>query len=308
MSQDPSRDSFPNPQYRGRFAPSPTGPLHFGSLIAAAASYLEARSHDGIWLVRMEDVDELRNVKGAADDILFTLEAYGFEWDESVIYQTQRKQAYEEALSHLVEQDKIYRCVCSRRDLRESAEHGPFGIIYPGFCADKKHAADLEHSLRIRTEHRHIEFNDRIMGEYGHNPKQDIGDFIVRRRDGLFAYQLAVVVDDEFQQINDVVRGFDLLDSTPRQIYLQQCLGYKQPDYAHLPIAINDKGDKLSKQTFAPGIDRKHREHNLVKVLAFLGQQPEPGLEKASLDTVWQWARENWHISTVPAKHKILHP
>lgn len=293
--------------YRGRFAPSPTGPLHFGSLIAAVASYLEAQQQQGAWLVRMEDVDELRNVSGAADDILFTLDAYGFEWDGEVMYQTRRKQAYAEALDKLVDQHLVYRCTCSRRELRENAIMGDYGLIYPGFCEHKDHPAHKEHALRLRTSQQPHEFNDQIMGLFGQNLKQDIGDFIIRRRDGLFAYQLAVVVDDAFQNISHIVRGFDLLDSTPRQIYLQQCLAYPAIEYAHLPIAINAKGDKLSKQTGARGIGKKPDVAMLVDSLKFLGQQPPDNLARASLPTVWQWALENWKLDAVPRQPKILH-
>ena len=305
MSQATDQDTRQQLPYRGRFAPSPTGPLHFGSLIAALASYLEARRHDGRWLVRMEDVDELRNVTGAAEDILFTLEAYGFEWDEQVIYQTQRKQAYQQALESLDAQQRVYRCICSRRELRESAPRGAFGLIYPGYCRHKHHPAHHEHALRVITDDRPIGFDDAIMGPFGHNLEKDLGDFIIRRRDGLFAYQLAVVVDDDYQQITHIVRGYDLLDSTPRQIFLQQHLNYRPIRYAHLPVAVNAHGDKLSKQTGAPPIGRKHPARQLVAAMAFLGQRPEKGLERASVTTFWQWALENWHISKVPAKPHI---
>ncbi|MDH5767143.1 MAG: tRNA glutamyl-Q(34) synthetase GluQRS [Gammaproteobacteria bacterium] len=293
--------------YRGRFAPSPTGPLHFGSLIAAVASYCQARSQKGTWLVRMEDVDELRNVAGAADTILRTLEAFGFEWDESVIYQTQRKDTYEYYLQQLFENNLIYRCTCSRRDLREHATSGNLGLIYPGTCDNKHYSAKIEAALRIRTQDRTIQFNDQIMGDYGHNLKQDLGDFIVKRRDGLFAYQLAVVIDDEFQQITDIVRGVDLLDSTPRQIYLQQSLNFHTPGYAHLPIAVNTLGDKLSKQTGAHGINKRHAVSELVKAMNFLGQTTEPGLENASLNTFWQWSMENWQLARIPDTEKITY-
>jgi len=309
MSQSTDQDNTPSSgPYRGRFAPSPTGPLHFGSLIAALASYLEARRHRGDWLVRMEDVDELRNVKGAADQILFSLDAFGFEWDGDVLYQTRRKQAYQQALEALQEQQLVYRCVCSRRDLRATAASGPLGLIYPGTCRHQRHPEHREHALRVRTTDSSIEFNDRIMGGYGQNLAQQLGDFIIRRRDGLFAYQLAVVVDDEFQRITDVVRGHDLLDSTPRQIYLQQCLGYAALSYAHLPLAVNAQGDKLSKQTHAAPLVDKKPVPQLVAAMAFLGQQLEPGLQRASLQTFWQWALENWHISKVAAKAQILYP
>ncbi len=292
-------------QYIGRFAPSPTGPLHSGSLIAAVASYLQAQTRHGKWLVRMEDVDELRNVKGSADDILRTLEAYGFEWDDKVIYQTQRKDAYREALNQLIKKNLIYRCTCSRRNLKAIAQQGIYGSIYPGICASKKHPENSPHSLRVRTRDQYIEFKDAVMGCYGHNPKHDIGDFIIQRRDGLFAYQLAVVVDDAFQNITDIIRGFDLLDSTPRQIYLQQSLNYPQPTYAHLPIAINAKGNKLSKQTGAKGIKKTFDANALTQALHFLGQQPPEDLANASANSFWQWSLENWDISKVPDKTEM---
>ena len=291
--------------YRGRFAPTPTGPLHFGSLIAAVASYCQARSLQGDWLVRIEDVDEIRTVPGSADDILRTLDNYGFQWQGDVLYQSHRKPAYEETLQQLLTKDLIYRCVCSRKELQEQAELGELGIIYPGLCANKQHTENIESAIRIRTQNQHIEFEDQIMGKYGHNLKQDLGDFIVRRRDGLFAYQLAVVIDDEFQQITDVVRGIDLLNSTPRQIYLQQQLDYNTPTYAHLPIAIDANGNKLGKQTGASTIDSGKPVAALVKAMNFLGQQTEPGLENASLNTFWQWAIEYWDISKIPRTEKI---
>ncbi|TNF32690.1 MAG: tRNA glutamyl-Q(34) synthetase GluQRS [Gammaproteobacteria bacterium] len=294
--------------YIGRFAPSPTGPLHFGSLIAALASFLEARRHHGRWLVRMEDVDELRNVDGAADDILFTLEAYGFEWDGEVMYQTRRKEAYQAALEQLAAEDRIYRCTCSRRDLQELAEPGAHGLIYPGICAASRHPEHVEHAIRLRTDDHPIRFNDAIMGEFSQNLAQDVGDFIIRRRDGLFAYQLAVVVDDAEQHISHVVRGVDLLDSTPRQMHLQHCLSLPTPNYAHLPLAVNARGDKLSKQTQAPAIEKRKAATTLVRALRFLGQQAETGLEHADIATVWQWALNDWDLAQIPNQQSIILP
>jgi len=292
-------------KYRGRFAPSPTGPLHFGSLIAAVASYLEARKQQGEWLVRMEDVDEIRNQTAAADNILFTLENYGFEWDGDILYQTQRKDAYFDALQQLTEQNLIYRCTCSRKDLIEQAQQGEYGFIYPGTCEHKHHPDKTEHAVRIKTHNKLITFTDAIMGLYEHQLKNDMGDFIIHRRDGFFAYQLAVVVDDAFQNITDIVRGYDLLDSTPRQIHLQQCLHYLTPAYTHLPIAVNQRGDKLSKQTGAAGISEKADIAMLVDCMNFLGQTMPTELKKSSLKTFWQWAFENWNLSKVPRQTKI---
>jgi len=253
----------------------------------------------------MEDVDEARNQSGAADHILRTLDNYGFEWDSEVLYQTQRKPAYAEALHQLDTQNLIYRCICSRKDLRDQIPAGEHGLIYPGTCEHLQHPAETEHSLRVKTHDDRIEFADAIMGKYGQQLKSETGDFIVRRRDGLFAYQLAVVVDDAFQNITDIVRGYDLLDSTPRQIHLQQCLTYATPSYTHLPIAINEHGDKLSKQTGAAGINEKVDIEILVNCMNFLAQAMPAELKKASLKTFWQWAFENWDLNKAPQQARI---
>ena len=292
--------------YRGRFAPSPTGPLHKGSLLAALASYLQAKKHNGQWLVRMEDVDELRNVKGAADEILHSLDAFGFEWDENILYQTQRKEAYAEALSSLKDQQLVYPCTCSRKSLRAQAESGmietgKLGYIYPGNCINNQftNRKALDYSIRIKTPDSSFGFNDELLGEYSQNLQSDLGDFIIRRRDGLFAYQLAVVVDDAYQNISHVVRGADLLDSTPRQIFLQQCLNYPSLEYTHLPLILCERGDKLSKQTGAQGIGNVANVPLLVECMAFLGQEPPAGLARDSLGNFWDWAFESWDISLV---------
>lgn len=295
--------------YRGRFAPSPTGPLHKGSLVAAIASYLEARTRQGEWLVRMEDVDELRNVKGAADDILYSLEAYGFEWDGEVIYQTQRKEAYAEALQQLKDQRIVYPCTCSRKQLRAQAargylQDGPMGYIYPGTCIDNSFDdfTSNDYAIRIHTPDIAYSFTDALQGHYSQQLKSDLGDFVIRRRDGLFAYQLAVVVDDAFQKISHVVRGIDLIDSTPRQIYLQRCLNFPQPEYTHLPLIVNAQGEKLSKQTGAASIGNTANIPLLVECLDFLGQNPPAELKRESLNNVWQWATNNWKLSSSVSK------
>lgn len=292
--------------YRGRFAPSPTGPLHKGSLVAAIASYLEAKKNNGQWLVRMEDVDELRNVKGAADSILQSLDAFGFEWDEDVLYQTARKEAYAEALQNLKKKQLVYPCTCSRKSLKAKAETGKiktgkFGLIYPGTCVTNTFSQfkPADYAIRIKTPDQKFNFNDELLGKNSQNLKTDLGDFIIRRRDGLFAYQLAVVVDDEHQKITHVVRGADLLDSTSRQIYLQQCLSYPVLNYAHLPLIIHANGDKLSKQTGAQGIGTKADIPLLVECLGFLGQKPPAELKQESLKSVWQWALANWQVKVM---------
>lgn len=297
----------PEKHYRGRFAPSPTGPLHFGSLVAALASYLEARSHNGEWLLRMEDVDELRTVPQADSHILFALEAHGLHWDGQVLYQTERKELYLAALQQLRAREQVYACDCSRRQLHQSAPMGAYGHVYPGTCRSRR-LPDRpgESALRVITTDTDIQFRDQVMGRYGQNMADDIGDFIIRRRDGLFAYQLAVVVDDQDQGITHIVRGSDLLDSTPRQIYLQQSLGYTQPVYAHLPVAVNTAGDKLSKQTGATALDNGHAPANLVRALRFLGQQPDTELADADVEAVLDWARANWALHNVPDREKLL--
>lgn len=280
--------------YIGRFAPSPTGPLHFGSIITAVASYADARAHHGEWLLRIEDVDEPRTVPGSADDIQRTLEVLGFEWSGQVMYQTRRQEAYVAALQQLEKHQLTYRCTCSRSELQAIGEGG----VYPGLCAGKQHPAHIDHAVRLRVAAIRIEFNDAMMGLFGQNLATDVGDFVIRRRDGLFAYQLAVVVDDAYQGVTHIVRGADLLDSTPRQMYLQHCLNYNTPEYLHLPLAINNDGEKLSKQTCAPHI--KTDSTVLFDALNFLGQQAPAELEHESCETIWQWAIANWHRDRIP--------
>ena len=292
--------------YIGRFAPSPTGPLHFGSLIAAVASYCEARTQHGKWLVRMEDLDKPREAKGAAQTILQQLEAFGFEWDDTVLYQSQRTRYYADALELLNSRHLTYPCTCTRKEIADSSSNlGIDGLIYPGTCL--KHAIKLNvpPAWRIKTRSETISFNDAIQGKISQNLKQDIGDFIVKRADGLFAYQLAVVVDDAAQGITHIVRGADLLDSTPRQIYLQQLLNYPTPHYAHVPVACNDAGEKLSKQTLASPLDTSKTAINLIQALNFLGQSVPPDLANEDKDTIWQWALGNWQLCKI-SKTKAL--
>ena len=240
--------------YRGRFAPSPTGPLHFGSLVAAVASWLDARAAGGEWLVRIEDVDTTRTVPGAADEILRTLAALGLESDGDVVWQSARTPLYDEALQRLRARGRVYRCRCSRREIADSTLRGPEGPVYPGTCR----AACLDGATagadRLIAPADPVAFIDRVQGAITQDVARDVGDFVLRRRDGLHAYQLAVVVDDAAQGITDVVRGADLLWSTPRQIVLQRELGLPTPRYLHVPVATNERGEKLSKQTLAPAV------------------------------------------------------
>ncbi len=258
--------------YRGRFAPSPTGPLHFGSLVAATASFLDARAAGGEWLVRIEDVDETRSVPGAPEAILRQLEAFGFEWDGEVVSQSRRKRLYEAALDNLRAQGLVYRCRCSRREVADSALTGIEGSIYPGTCRDLGIDAATPGAERMRVGEGAIELVDRVQGRIEQDVAHAIGDFVLKRRDGLHAYQLAVVVDDADQGIDHVVRGADLLQSTPRQILLQRALGFATPGYLHFPVATNARGEKLSKQTLAIAADEKSAAAHIRSALSFLGQ------------------------------------
>lgn len=291
--------------YIGRFAPSPTGPLHFGSLIAAVASYCDAKAKHGKWLVRMEDLDKPREVRGAADTILQQLEAFGFTWDEQIIYQSQRAAYYEAALQSLKQNKLVYPCTCSRKEIVDSATtSGVEGGIYPKTCLNHSPKTNKNVAFRVITSEKNGSFTDAIQGNITQNIAKDIGDFILKRADGLFAYQLAVVVDDAAQHITDVVRGADLLASTPRQIYLQQRLNLATPRYAHLPVAVNTTGEKLSKQTFAKPIDAQLAAPLLTNALIFLGQQPPADLAKQAITDIWHWAINHWQIAKVPQANK----
>lgn len=288
----------------GRFAPSPTGPLHFGSLIAALASYLAVRHVGGKWFLRIEDIDKPRSQAGAAESIIQTLGAYGFEWDGNILYQSQRQAFYQDALADLT--NHSYPCTCARKYLRRHAEMGSYGIIYPGTCRGQVLAnPEQQHAIRLRTHNQAICFTDEVRGQYCQQLETDLGDFIIRRSDGLFAYQLAVVVDDALQNINQVVRGADLLDNTPRQIWLQQLLGLPQPSYAHVPLALNPQGQKLSKQTHAPAIGLQDQLQKLIAALGFLGQEPPSATQFANLNQFWDWAIQHWDTQKIPKVHAL---
>ncbi|PWB54683.1 MAG: tRNA glutamyl-Q(34) synthetase GluQRS [Nitrosomonadales bacterium] len=293
------------PSYRGRFAPSPTGSMHFGSLVAAVGSYLDARSCQGKWLVRMEDLDPPRVVAGAADNILRTLEAFGLFWDGDVVFQSRRGEAYRAALDVLQQQGVLYPCNCSRREIADSALEASTGLIYQGQCRSGMRKGRAAHALRVITDNHPIKFCDRLLGDCGQRLEADVGDFVLRRADGLYAYQLAVVVDDAEQGITHIVRGADILDSTPRQIYLQHLLGLSTPSYLHLPVAVNVQGEKLSKQTLAPALNPADPVPQLVRALGFLGQEPPPGLAGADLADFWAWAVANWSARKIPPRRAI---
>lgn len=293
--------------YRGRFAPSPTGPLHFGSLVAAVGSFLDAHAHGGEWLVRMEDVDAPRNVPGAAESILATLEAYGFEWDGEVLWQSRRLEAYAAVLEGLKAEGLAYGCGCSRKEIADAARHAAVdgGLAYPGTCRAGLPPGRQARAWRLRVSAEEVAFEDRLQGRLAQHLESDVGDFVLLRADGQFAYQLAVVVDDAFQGVTDVVRGADLIASTPRQNWLQRCLGLPALRYAHLPVATNAAGEKLSKQTLAPALDPARAGAELVRALAFLGQDPPAELAAASCAEVWQWAREHWRFARIPRRRAI---
>ena len=265
--------------------------MHFGSLLAAVASYLEARSRGGQWLVRIEDIDPPREHPGSASLILDALERYGFEWTGEPSFQSSNRDAQDAAVQELLDSGLAYRCGCSRRDLADEPQ-GPLGTIYPGTC--RSGFDGDEYAVRVRTDDTPVDFEDLLQGQAAQRLESESGDFIILRRDGLIAYQLAVVVDDYLQGITEVVRGVDLLDSTPRQIWLQRLLGYPTPAYMHIPVAVNAAGQKLSKATGAPAISSEHPQATLVAALLALQQRVPRGLETGSLTDLWNWASANW--------------
>ncbi|MBU0499952.1 MAG: tRNA glutamyl-Q(34) synthetase GluQRS [Gammaproteobacteria bacterium] len=286
--------------YRGRFAPSPTGKLHFGSLVAAVASYLDARTAGGEWLLRIENIDPPREVPGSADAILASLEVFGFEWDGGVLYQSDRLDRYRAVVDELRREGLAYPCACSRKEIGAHARLGPEGPIYPGTCRDGLPPGREGLALRLLTHDRPIGFDDRIQGHLTQSVESETGDFVILRADGFFAYQLAVVVDDQDQGITQVVRGCDLLHSTPRQIHLQRLLGYTTPGYAHIPVVLDDTGKKLSKQDLAYPVDPTDPLPALGRVLGFLNQE-QPPLALDNLEDWWTWAIGHWQIRRIPS-------
>jgi glutamyl-Q tRNA(Asp) synthetase len=300
-AQNPT-PSKPQLTSRGRFAPSPTGPLHFGSLVAAVGSHLQTKSSRGEWLIRIEDLDTPRTQPGAADAILRTLEICGFEWDGAVVYQSARRALYENALALLRARALAYDCSCSRAEIQalvsaDSLEDGE--LHYPGICRDRPRHPDRQMAARFRVPEHSIEFTDRLQGKVCLDLTDSIGDFVIKRRDGLFAYQLAVVIDDHEQGITEIVRGADLLYNTPRQIALQDALGFRTPTYAHLPVATDECGRKLSKSTAALEVDLDRPAAVLLAVFAFLNQSPPAELRATSVGEVWAWAKSHWNIDAL---------
>jgi len=300
-----SADELSPAPYRGRFAPSPTGPLHFGSLVAAVGSYLDARAHLGEWQLRIEDIDPPREVAGATDDILRTLDSFGLEWDGQVMYQSRRSEYYNTALDRLRQSGYLYGCACTRREIADSMPGRGTAGVYPGTCRNGILPGRTARSLRVRVDPGKIGLKDRLQGDVSQSLSEAVGDFIVRRADNLIAYQLAVVVDDAEQEMTHIVRGVDLLESTPRQIYLQQLLEVPMPVYLHLPVAVNSRGEKLSKQTHASRISDHHMTTVLIDVLRFLRQDLPDSPGDARADELLAWAVSHWTVDNIPARRSL---
>ncbi len=288
-------------QYVGRFAPSPSGPLHFGSLVCALASFLDAKKNNGLWLLRIEDIDPPREDPKHVDTILNQLEHHGLHWNGPILFQSQRTTSYARALDELHRQHLTYACTCSRKRL------GPMSGVYDGHCRART-ATSEPHAVRLtlaKSSEQTIAVDDLIMGDYRQNLHREVGDFVLRRKDGLYSYQLASVIDDQFQGITRVVRGYDLLNSSPRQRYLQRCLNYPSLEYAHVPIAVDQKGHKLSKQTKAQALKNRLAPINLWNALDWLGQKPPKTLLKAPVMQLLEWAMRHWvlqQVSNRPAR------
>jgi glutamyl-Q tRNA(Asp) synthetase len=291
----------------GRFAPSPTGPLHFGSLVAAVGSYCLARRQGGRWLLRMEDLDTPRVVPGAAEGILRTLEALGFAWDGEVLWQSRRGAVYEAALGRLRARGLVFDCGCSRKEILASAPHaGEEGPIYPGTCRAGLGVGRRPRALRLRVPEEQVAFSDGLFGLQEQHLATAVGDFVLRRADGLFAYQLAVVVDDATSGVTQVVRGADLLASTPRQIYLQACLDYPHPRYVHLPLVLAADGDKVSKRHGTLGLETVRGGTLLWEALRFLGQRVPLELRMAPGRELLAWGERCFALERVPRADRQL--
>lgn len=287
--------------YIGRFAPSPTGPLHIGSLLTAVASYADAKANQGTWLVRMEDIDPPREMSGAADSILNTLQHYGLHWDGEVYYQSQRQQHYEDAVRRLINTHQAFYCTCSRTQILAASG----STTYPGTCRQCHTAPSSPYAVRLQVTDRNIRFHDTLQGTMVCNLKQHGGDFVIKRKEGLYAYHLAVVLDDAEQGITHVVRGSDLLESTFSHWHLQTVMGLPHPHYSHLPVIVNHAGQKLSKQTYAEPIPHTNPAPYLLYCLHALGQHPPQSLKGASAATILLWATEHWCLQSVPHQRTI---
>lgn len=280
--------------YRGRFAPSPTGPLHFGSLVAALASYLEARSHRGQWLVRIEDLDPLREPVEATGQILNSLEAHGLFSDEPVRFQSHRHEAYQAVIDQLLRQGRAYRCVCSRKELQQNAGY------HPNHCRDgSSQAVDRPSAVRFALTDEDAQWHDDLLGPQHQRVQAELDDPVILRKEGFYAYQLAVVVDDIDQGITHVVRGSDLLEMTAQQTQIYHALAAQPPRWLHVPVIVNEQGQKLSKQSHAPALADDRPVENLYQALVALGQQPPESLAQASVDAILAWGVNHWRREAI---------
>jgi glutamyl-Q tRNA(Asp) synthetase len=286
---------------RGRFAPTPSGPLHFGSLVAALASCLDARARGGEWLLRIDDLDQEREVAGAREAILEDLAVLGFQWDGPVLTQHERGERYRKAVDRLLREGLAFPCACTRKDIQEQSDPAEPVAIYPGTCRDGLPPGKVARSIRLRVPGRVIAFEDEWAGTIRQDMARDVGDFVIWRVEGIASYHLATALDDADAGITRIVRGADLLDSTPRQILLQQLLGLPTPAYAHFPLVRAKDGRKLGKQTHAPRIDTDHPSQTLFKALEFLRQEPPAALASDPLDAVWRWAIAHWRPRALEA-------
>jgi glutamyl-Q tRNA(Asp) synthetase len=279
----------------GRFAPTPSGDLHLGSLYTAAASYLDARAHGGRWLLRIEDLDRPRELAGAADRILRALEMFGFEWDGPVLHQRDRSEQYDAALRSLRERNLTFACCCSRLQLEDEQR-------YPGTCRSRTAVAGAPAATRLRIDPGYVSFEDRIQGVYRQEVSAAVGDIILKRRDQIFAYVLAVVVDDASQGVSHIVRGADLLDNTPRQIALQRLLGIAQPNYAHVPVLTEPDDSKLAKSRRSVQLSANSPLPQLLSIFSLLGLAPPDSLRSGAVAEVWRWAIDQWDLAYVPKR------
>lgn len=296
-------------RYCGRFAPTPSGPLHFGSMIAAIGSYCDARSNGGTWHVRIDDIDRPRVLAGAADDILRTLSAFGLEWDGKPVFQSHRSDSHHAALHLLRSKARVFACSCSRKDISDADETGVEYPVYGGTCRNGLRSGRRARSLRLRVQDgTQAGFYDLLQGSVSQQLATQVGDFVVYRSDGVFSYHFACSVDDAQQGVTHIVRGADLIESTPRQIHLQSLLGLETPAYLHLPVATNEQGQKISKQTGATRVDQTRPGKVIYSVLSFLGQRPPAELARAPAQPAIDWAVQNWRRERLPAERVIAMP